>query len=126
MREFWKVRLAPPYDQCKRLAYFPKFDGVGTASWGPLLVYDEPSESILAVYDRLWVYDIESDKWSDRTPEKWQRIMYAVGGMKKSTREIIFRPGSAIDQPRGAKIDGHPARHYWSKIKLEGGEKTAR
>jgi hypothetical protein len=123
MREFWKVRLVPPYDQHRKLAHFPKFDSVGTASWGPLLVYDEPSESILAVYDRLWVYDIASDKWTDRTPGNWQRIMYAVGGMKKSTREIIFRPGSAIDQPKGAKIDGHPARHYWSKIKLEGGEK---
>lgn len=133
MREFWKVRLVPPYDQHKKLAHFPRFDisplrdvaegKHASGVFGPLLVYDEASESILAIYDRLWVYDIETDKWTDRTPEKWERILYAVGGMKKSTREIIYRPGSNVDQPKGATIDGHSVGHYWSKIKLEGGEK---
>lgn len=133
MREFWRVRLVEPFDLHRKLAYFPRFDinpvsGVAKdkndeGSWGPLLIYDDVSESILALYDRLWVYDIETDKWTDRTPASWQRVLYAAGGMKKSTREIIYRGGSNVDQPKGMKIDGHPEGHFWHKLKLEGGEK---
>jgi len=128
MREFWKVRLVPPYDQFKKLAFFPRFDinplsnvaagNYNDYSWGPLLVHDEPSNSILAIFDRLYVYDIDANVWSDRTTSNWQRCLYAVGGMKRSTREVFFRPGINVDLPSTS-----PLKSSWSKIALTGGVK---
>lgn len=126
MREFWRVRLVPPYNQYEKLAHFPRFDinpianvaagKANTASWGPLLCYDLASKSIFAVYDRLWVYDIDANVWGDGTPKTWQRILYAVGGINPRTREIIYRPGVNVDLPKGASDPGS-----WSKLSLSGG-----
>jgi len=128
MREFWKVRLVPPYDQYKKLAFFPRYvinpvpnvaqGNVNEYAWGPLLVHDEPSNSILAIFDRLYVYDMDADIWSDRTPSNWQRCLYAVGGMKRATREAFFRPGINVDLPSSSPLKGS-----WSKIALTGGIK---
>ncbi|MCC7549090.1 MAG: hypothetical protein IT532_15115 [Burkholderiales bacterium] len=130
-REFWKVRLRPPYDQYKKLASFPIFDIIpvqnmasgknDNPSWGPLLVHDEDSNSILCIYERLWVYDIDADTWTNQTPSGYQRVLSAVGGMVKSKREIVFRPGSNVD--KSGAIDGHSAAHYWSKLALSAGQK---
>ncbi len=128
MREFWRVRLVPPYNQYEKLAYFPRFDinpvpnvaagRVNTAAWGPLLSYDSASRSIFAVYDRLWLYDIDSDAWADRTPKTWQRILYAVGGTIPRTREIVYRPGINVDIAKGSSDVGS-----WSRLALSGGGK---
>ena len=133
MREFWKVRLRAPYDQYERLADFPIFDiqpvqnmapgRTNNPAWGPLLVHDEDSNSIICVYERLWVYDIDADTWTNQTPSKYQRVLSAVGGMIKSKREIIFRPGTNVDTEHSTLVNGHPARHSWSKIKITGGQK---
>jgi len=130
--EFWRVNITNP-NQFQRLADFPGFYAQRfNDSSGILLVPHPPTNSLVAIYTKLYQYDIETNQWIDRSPANWPTngFIDGMGDIKKSRTEagayeIIFN----ADAPTGIRADGNMNSQYgtyFHKVILRGSKPQGR
>lgn len=136
MIRFFKVRIANlaagvPV-QWKELAPMPEYYRASspTSSSGTKLFHDSDSNSIIAPYNKLWVYDIDADVWLDRTFAGYRAAVDILGGgpvpslTDPGKREIVYK-GNVLSNS-SQTIGGVSIEHYFSKLLLSGGKPRMR
>ncbi len=130
--------------------FHPDWQNVTMPSNGPLLSYDEDSNSIICLSHKLLAFDIDAKVWTDKAPAGYEGVRAVLGGWRRSqvdpsVREILYYGRVKVQFGDGAasgaeiitrtNVDPHTGqsrtesgqRHKWiGKLTLTGAKPRAR